>query len=778
MPGDVENLQALNPTIKPPRRQNKSCDPCRRSKRRCVAASASPDGISSTACENCRRLGHQCTFEFAERQLSALTKRKRRQCDDDGQPSRQTGCGMERPVAGNTGSSNSQFDPTVTIDQDILSTWLNLNFDDALDGDTISFPAYPNSSPESCLEPSPVSDRSSDNELTLYPTGFPKIEPHRSFQPTPMIGLSFNSPIYLLNSAIDAKILGDRLTRIYEAIATPSASRFLDYDCNNYPSKVRYRIAGVASDSSIGLDSALSSAESYASQLSLTSSSSSQNEVGQEISLLGSVRFLDHFGDLYGNRLRPAAKKKTDEALKAVLRAFSMQWLPSVSETFEPSHGIGMTEGESSLNSFVDAWAQARSLLLESQNIRSFRMILAILTFVGIVTPTRVIETEGLVRNNLLDTALDQLCYLDQLVKRYFANLGPSSIYGSLADASLSIIRWAGYIRDTGAALSMDHRSKLSDHWGPAMSEYDPSNLQLSENANKNIGIDPPKKEIMAGWATCRNILELDANIQPLFRKASADTFYIWRRIIHVKESVTQPCVTIIERSRLILEALDVGMAAIDEFDERYQSFFANCIANFKHLSTCPRISIGMLISITMSLILDDDPRLLTADVLVSHTMFWSLGIFLLADVYQGATKHLKEEFEQHNSPIIRKYQAQAVSLVARVVECVHDLPAEELFNLQNGLSADVPITAYHVTPSLAVTALEKAIESVISLQSHQQIIMPDGIWDRQIDFLMKGLLSLNVTIGGSQTCEVALRQLMSKHGDILSECWTSGFET
>ncbi|CAG7958474.1 unnamed protein product [Penicillium salamii] len=757
MPGDVENLQALKPTIKPPRRQNKSCDPCRRSKRRCVAASASPDGISSTACENCRRLGHQCTFEFAERQLSAPTKRKRRQCDDEGQPARQTGCGMERP-AGDAGSSNSPFDPTVMIDQDILATWLNFDFNDAPDGETISFPAYPNSSTESCLEPSPVSDRSSDNELTLYPTGFPKIETHRSFQSTPMIGLSFNSPIYLLNSAIDAKILGDRLTRIYEAIATPSASGFLDYDCNNYPSKVRYRIAGVAPNSSIGLDSALSSAESYARQLSLNSSTSSQNEVGQEISLLGSVRFLDHFGDLYGNRLRPAAKKKSDEALKAVLRAFSMQWLPSVSETFELSHGIGMTEGESSLNSFVDAWIQARSLLLESQNIRSFRMILAILTFVGIVTPTRVIETEGLVRNNLLDTALDQLSYLDQLVKRYFANLGPSSIYGSLADASLSIIRWAGYIRDTGAALSMDHRSKLSDHWGPAM--------------------NPPKKEVMAGWANCRNILELDANIQTLFRKASADTFYIWRRIIHVKESVTQPCVTIVERSRLILGALDVGMAAIDQFDERYQSFFANCIANFKHLPTCPRISIGMLISIIMSLILNDVPRLLTADVLVSHTMFWSLGIFLLADVYQGATKHLKEEFEQHKSPIIRKYQAQAVSLVARVVECVHDLPAEELFNLQNGLGADVPITAYHVTPSLAVTALEKAIESVISLQSHQQIIMPDGIWDRQIDFLMKGLLSLNVTIGGSQTCEVALRRLMSKHGDILSECWTSGFET
>ena len=169
--------------------------------------------------------------------------------------------------------------------------------------------------------------------------------------------------------------------------------------------------------------------------------------------------------------------------------------------------------------------------------------------------------------------------------------------------------------------------------------------------------------------------------------------------------------------------------------------------------------------------------------------MFWNLGIFLFAEVFRKVTKDLDLSIEQESGQTIREYQREAVSCVAQVVECVLNLPAEEAFNLQNGLSAEVPITAYHVTPSLAVTALQRAIESVIELQLHSRpdadlsegdalFLIPDGIWDRQIDILMKGLMSLDVTIGGSQTSGVAVRGLMHKHGDIISECWTSGFDS
>lgn len=180
---------------------------------------------------------------------------------------------------------------------------------------------------------------------------------------------------------------------------------------------------------------------------------------------------------------------------------------------------------------------------------------------------------------------------------------------------------------------------------------------------------------------------------------------------------------------------------------------------------------------------------LLTICALVSLVMFWSLGVFLLAEVFERVTKDLDASIEQEIGPAVWEYQRDAASCVAQVVECVLSLPAEEAFNLQNGLGAEVPLTAYHVTPSLAITALQRAIESVIDLQLHScsddhsskddtQFLIPDGIWDRKIDILMKGLMSLDVTIGGSQTCGVALKELMHKYGDILSECWTSGYDS
>lgn len=475
MPGDVKSSKALQLTDKPPRRQNASCDPCRRSKRRCVVLPSS-DGVS--ACANCRRLGHECTFEFAESK-SGLTpksnKRTKYQHNATTTTIREDGCGVETSPVADIIIPQGQFDPTLMLDQDILSSWLNLDFENYLEGDSTSS----TNDFDSFTSPTDLSTRHTptsgniDNELTLHSTGFPKIENCRSVQSIPKIGLSFNSPIYLLNSGIDAKILGDRLTRIYDAIAMSTASRFLEYDCNLYPSKNRYRIAEIASSTSNGSAPGITGTESPASPSGHADPMSAQDETTQSISLLGSVRFLDHFGDFYGNRLNAAARRKCDETLKAVLLAFSMQWLPSSNNSFEQSNNDQKQTEDNALDSFIDAWVRARSLLLDAHahNTRSFRMILATLTFVGIVTPTKIIDSEGLVPNNFLNNALNQLCTLNQLVTNYCVELGPSSVYGSLAEASLSIIRWAGYIRDTGAALSMDHKSILPNSWGPTRSK-------------------------------------------------------------------------------------------------------------------------------------------------------------------------------------------------------------------------------------------------------------------------------------------------------------------
>ncbi|KAL2698389.1 hypothetical protein AAEP93_011099 [Penicillium crustosum] len=760
MPGDLNSPKALTSPVNPPRRQNTSCDPCRRSKRRCVVQS-DPDGIPDAICANCRRLKRECTFEFAIAQSNPFSRKRQRR--DYGEPSLSTAQNeyndFDTTTEAAAVSPGNRFDATSIAEQDVLAAWLNLDYDEIVADSANSFPT--NLEPSNSFtalrsEDKAPEESQSDSQLTVITpqlTHFRGGQNLESNSHRPTVGLSFDSPIYLLNSGIDAKIFGDRLARIYEAIATASASRFLDYDCNLYATKSRYRLGESDSGSSNGSAPTSSAMDPITISPRFALPVSSQ-AMPYEISLLGSVRFLDHLGDLYGNRLNSAARKKSDETFKAVLRAFSMQWLPSspspsfatcsASGHFQRNSKSGEAGDDSPLNAFIDAWVRARSLLNDAHDVRSFRVVLATLMFVGIVTPTKIIEREDPVPNHFLDTALQKLSYLDGLVTQYCANLGPSSTYGALAEATLSIVRWTAYIRDTGAALAMDRQCKLPDLWG--------TTTVLSD------------KEAVAALAVSQSILELDINVQPICRKASAETFIVWRQIINIKTVANQAYGTINEQSSPTIQALNLGVAAVRDFSHSFQPFILHCIRNFHCLSTCPRIS------------------------LVSLVMFWNLGIFLLVEVFKKVIKDLDPSVEQDVGPSVREYQRDAASCVSQAVECVLNLPAEEAFNLQNGLGAEVPLTAYHVTPSLTVTALQKAIESVIDLQLRSssddassddaQFLIPDGVWDRQLDILLKGLMSLDVTIGGSQTVSVALGGLMHKHGDILSECWTSGFDS
>lgn len=482
MPGDLNSPKALTSPVNPPRRQNTSCDPCRRSKRRCVVQS-DPDGIPDAICANCRRLKRECTFEFAIAQSNPFSRKRQRR--DYGEPSLSTAQNeyndFDTTTEAAAVSLGNRFDATSIAEQDVLAAWLNLDYDEIVADSANSFPT--NLEPSNSFtalrsEDKAPEESQSDSQLTVITpqlTHFRGGQNLESNSHRPTVGLSFDSPIYLLNSGIDAKIFGDRLARIYEAIATASASRFLDYDCNLYATKSRYRLGESDSGSSNGSAPTSSAMDPITISPRFALPVSSQ-AMPYEISLLGSVRFLDHLGDLYGNRLNSAARKKSDETFKAVLRAFSMQWLPSspspsfatcsASGHFQRNSKSGEAGDDSPLNAFIDAWVRARSLLNDAHDVRSFRVVLATLMFVGIVTPTKIIEREDPVPNHFLDTALQKLSYLDGLVTQYCANLGPSSTYGALAEATLSIVRWTAYIRDTGAALAMDRQCKLPDLWG------------------------------------------------------------------------------------------------------------------------------------------------------------------------------------------------------------------------------------------------------------------------------------------------------------------------
>jgi hypothetical protein len=484
MPGDLNSPEALRSVFNTSRRQNRSCDPCRRSKRRCVVLSNS-DGVPDAICANCKRLKRQCTFEFAIAQSSSLSH-KRPKFRHEGHSRSTTQdvsheSDFETTIDAVAGSTSNQFDAASVADQDMLATWLNLDcFDEVVADSFISFPPDNESSNLSSTSHSDnrgLDERRSTNQVAATTRQLNRLHEGQnsgSIGVRPVVGLSFNSPIYLLNSGIDANVFGDRLARIYEAIATASASRFLDYDCNLYATGSRYRLGDSDSGSSRGSTPAKSAMGPTAITPRYSIPAPPDQNTAHDISLLGSVRFLDHLSGLYGNRLDYAARRKSDEVFKAVLRAFSMQWLSSPTSSAErPTNdqrsrtpNPGDSGCDSSLNAFIDAWVRARSLLQDAHHVRSFRVVFATLMFVGIVTPTKIIEREGVISNHFLDTALQKLRYLDGLVTQYCSNLGPSSTYGALAEASLSIIRWTAYIRDTGAALAMDRQCKLPDLWG------------------------------------------------------------------------------------------------------------------------------------------------------------------------------------------------------------------------------------------------------------------------------------------------------------------------
>jgi hypothetical protein len=194
-----------------------------------------------------------------------------------------------------------------------------------------------------------------------------------------------------------------------------------------------------------------------------------------KMTLLGCIRFLDHFSDLYGNRLSPMARRQSDRALKAVLRAFSLQWLPSSRSSLEHGASLdlsstGFLNGEplssnSSLEIYTDAWFRARSILKDVHSVRSFRVVYAIFMFDGIAIPknAHVALNELNLVHEFLDLGLAKLRELDGLVKQYCDNLGPFSQYGALSEASLSLVRWCGYVRDIGAALTTNYQCKLPE---------------------------------------------------------------------------------------------------------------------------------------------------------------------------------------------------------------------------------------------------------------------------------------------------------------------------
>lgn len=440
------------------RRQFSSCDPCRRSKRRCFFAS--PRGEK---CTNCQRLGHSCTFDFARSRRVKLKQ-------DLVRPSPSTNS-TELPGTPLLGfdSPDGYYQAGTTPPGDTLVPGLSFNeghdtqksHDDIMDLYLVNRLASDFVPPVQVSSEAQTSVRGSLTDRVSYAMPL-------------LAGSSLTSPVRLLNSKLDARILDNRLARIYHAIITGCASRFVDYDCNLYATASRYRLEGWSEQPSqrhtpATLDSLTNTSfpDTPASNTPLHAISSPNsgmplNDLSCTFTVIGAVRFLDHFAGLYGNRISATARKQSDAALKSVLRTFSLQWLPTEStltgDSILQDSVNGISTSEASQNAFYDSWFQTQEILEQAQSVRSFRVVYAILLFGGITVPIKAPVDST---REFLDSGLQSLSSLNELVRKHCTTLGTHSIYSGLLEASLNAVHWGGYIRDLGASLTTNRPCRL-----------------------------------------------------------------------------------------------------------------------------------------------------------------------------------------------------------------------------------------------------------------------------------------------------------------------------
>lgn len=498
----------------PQRRQYSSCDPCRSSKRRCFF----PSDISidtSASCAHCTRLGHTCTFNFATSRLNSRPRKRQRQTksSSDQLPPYNGKSPVEDSLNSLGRSPNSAADSATADAQDDFAAWLNFDIDNYFANDLHSLAT---TEPE-VIDSEALSNSQSDMRFAPFPNGLGTVRHNFPCGTGYVPGSSPCSPVHLLNSKLSSRVLDERLISIFDAILTGSAARFLDCGTNLYATEIRYQIESSSPKSSDeptsaemtilpipGVDLPDSYQHENISPESLSNTSGqiqtrralgfSREETFEEahrMTIVGCVRFLDHFGDLYGNRLNQFAKTKSDSAFKAALRVFALQWLPNTGSglgRWAPLGDLSIAKfqgkqplRDSSGNLYTDAWYQARLAINEAKSVRSFRAVFATLIFDGIAIPmsARYDSNNSIIDHEFLSLGLQKLDELDQLVRNHCAALGPFSKYAALAESSLTLVRWSGYIRDTGAALTSNHQCRLPDPFCNANSMFKIKPLKL-----------------------------------------------------------------------------------------------------------------------------------------------------------------------------------------------------------------------------------------------------------------------------------------------------------
>lgn len=465
---DAELLRNCHDSLMeaPPRRQNRSCDRCRRSKRRCILETS-----HNEQCRNCARLGDKCTFTLA---ATIAAKKRQRSFHNAGPDLVEPAAHIEVDVDAAFANATER---TVSLSFDSSSPVLQGSFDNIWSPPSIFsvpfcfenlFSELVDGPPgiENVFEPEEAMhlSLSNDDEFTVSSHGL-------STDGSQMMHLldsrdevlsstaSTNTPTSLLTSTLDSSITNQYLDKFFHALTTVLYHRYLSPRANIAARVPTYEILpNDASDKLLGPpnDSVLGQSTLHLQASRTEDQVSNSNDI-VKVSVVGAARFLDNFALLYGNHRARGERQRDEEMLRLVVQAIALNHSPF------SDRGDQQTGDQSKL--VADAWFRAYSSLVESISRRSFVLIYAAFTFdlASAVPELVTAEHPDIDTTLLLDHALRQLDHLSRLLRDFCSCLPEKSSYRRRLQTCLRIMMWHGYVRDTVCSFRRYRQCILED---------------------------------------------------------------------------------------------------------------------------------------------------------------------------------------------------------------------------------------------------------------------------------------------------------------------------
>ncbi|KAI1630189.1 hypothetical protein EDD37DRAFT_85808 [Exophiala viscosa] len=754
------------------RKQNSSCDACRRSKRRCAFPPNVQLGMAAT-CLNCFHLGRDCTYDFVTSRLNQ--KRTKRTCPPvtlQGHLLSQ-GAGLPQDIRATDTVTPSEFQYDGSAPGQVAWPFPvhGLVGDDMFFGNLASEWAQLMTGVGATVD-NVVNHTDSDDVETAASKSTQGNRQSRVVSPAhtkSVLGPWRGSPIHLLNSSTELHLVNQNLGEVYESMMSGITTRYLDYNCNLFAGSYRYSFDADCAEiplSKQDTDHALARtrmptwkrSSSGVRTVALQNPGYTLEDLASQINkvtMIGIARFLDNFGSLYGNVLEPKRRKQDERTLTATLQAFSLQFAPApqkearkftVQRPFVSVPDISLvgcdagTSYSKTPHVFAAAWFNAYELLVASKETRSFIHLYAVFLFQMTTIPPEATSSErfNVSPLDIADLALYQMQELHGLIDDYCEILEPQSTYRFLLHSSLRIFNWYAYLRDTIASMLHPRACILEDA---------PLKLKGKQVNGKELRTNIPEQ-----------VVGFDQEVSATCQNAAGDLFHVFRQVINLRQSTTKTRtpLDISDLRRLVQQSCNV----VDDYATAYISWLEHCTISFYRLSEKPKLSCGFLL------------------------LFWNLSVFCLVEHLHSAAEILPPEERPSILARAGKLQRSAVQSVLAIAQRIVNVSAAGEFKLLNSIQLQLHFICHHANTSLVVMALTKAIEHTIDVNMNgfaedQDWSGPTTLpqystdWMGSVKPLLTCLVTLESTVSGLHTARPALDDLMRHYGDILMDCWS-----